>query len=303
MLDAARLFAFRGVDAVSLRDIAASADVHLSLIRRYVGNRETLVELMLRINGLIREDVEIVEFPYADDWYDKPDVPGVPRHARALPRRRADPAADPRRRRRAGRRAARYRHMGRIIARVEKGAIRAVVGGGSYIGLELTEAFKTRGLQTTVVERSERLMPWLDPEITRILDYHVNANGVDLRLGTSATAVRRSESNGLVLDLDDGASVEADIVVFAAGVRPSVQLAREAGIEFGSHGGIKVDAHMRTFAPDILAAGNVVETSNFLTGEPGLSMLAGPANREGWIAAERIAGRDSAYRGTRGPAS
>lgn len=190
--------------------------------------------------------------------------------------------------------------MDRIIARVEKGATRAVVVGGSYIGLELTEAFKTRGLQTTVAEHSERLMPWLDPEMTRILDYHVDANGGDLRLGTSATAVRRSESNGLVLDLDDGASVEADIVVFAAGVRPSVQLAREAGIELGPHGGIKVDAHMRTFAPDILAAGDAVETPNFLTGEPGLSMLAGPANWESRIAAETIVGRNSAYRGTQG---
>lgn len=190
--------------------------------------------------------------------------------------------------------------MDRIIVRLEKGATRALVVGGSYIGQELTEAFKTRGLQTTVVERSERLMPWLDPEMTRILDYHVDANGVDLRLGTSATAVRRSESNGLVVDLDDGTSAEADVVVLAAGVRPCVQLAREAGIELGPHGGIKVDAHMRTSAPDILAAGDAVETPNFLTGEPVLSMLAGPANREGRIVAETIAGRDSAYRGTQG---
>jgi NADPH-dependent 2,4-dienoyl-CoA reductase/sulfur reductase-like enzyme/rhodanese-related sulfurtransferase len=190
--------------------------------------------------------------------------------------------------------------MDRIIAQLEKGATRAVVVGGSYIGLELTEAFKTRGLQTTVIERSERLMPWLDPEMTRILDYHVEANGVDLRLGTSATAVRRSETDALVVDLDDGTSVEADVVVFAAGVRPAVQLARDAGIELGPHGGIKVDAHMRTSVPDILAAGDAVETPNFLTGEQVLSMLAGPANREGRIAAETIAGRDSAYRGTQG---
>jgi NADPH-dependent 2,4-dienoyl-CoA reductase/sulfur reductase-like enzyme/rhodanese-related sulfurtransferase len=190
--------------------------------------------------------------------------------------------------------------MDRIIAHVEKGATRAVVVGGSYIGLELTEAFKTRGLQTTIVERAERLMPWLDPEMTRILDYHVEANGVDLRLGTSATAVRRSPGDALVVDLDDGTSVEADIVVFAAGVRPAVALARDAGVELGPRGGIKVDAHMRTSAPDILAAGDAVETTNLLTGEPVLSMLAGPANREGRIAAETIAGRDSEYRGTQG---
>ncbi len=82
--------------------------------------------------------------------------------------------------------------MDRIIARLDQGASSAVVVGGSYIGLELTEAFRARGLQTTVVERTERLMPWLDPEMTHILDYHVEAQDVDLRLGTSAEAVRRT---------------------------------------------------------------------------------------------------------------
>ena len=81
--------------------------------------------------------------------------------------------------------------MDRIIAQLDKGASSAVIVGGSYIGLELAEAFRARGLQTTVVERTERLMPWLDPEMTRILDYHVATHEVDLRLGTSATAVRR----------------------------------------------------------------------------------------------------------------
>ena len=94
--------------------------------------------------------------------------------------------------------------MDRIIAHLDSGASSAVVVGGSYIGLELTEAFRARGLQTTVIERTERLMPWLDPEMTRILDYHVSTQDVDLRLGTSATAVRRTENDRLVLDLSDG---------------------------------------------------------------------------------------------------
>ena len=192
--------------------------------------------------------------------------------------------------------------MDRIIAQLEKGASSAVIVGGSYIGLELTEAFRSRGLQTTVVERTERLMPWLDPEMTRILDYHVRTHDVDLRLGTSANAVRRGEDDRLVLDLSDGTSVEADVVVMAAGARPNVDLARAAGIEIGPRGGIVVDAHMRTSAPDILAAGDAVETAHFLIGEPVLSMLAGPANRGGRIAAETIAGRESAYRGTQGTA-
>jgi NADPH-dependent 2,4-dienoyl-CoA reductase/sulfur reductase-like enzyme len=171
--------------------------------------------------------------------------------------------------------------MDRIIDRLENGGSNAVVVGGSYIGLELTEAFRARGLRTTVVERTERLMPWLDPEMTRILDYHVRTHDVDLRLGTSAKAVRRGEDQRLVLDLSDGTSVDADVLVMAAGARPNVDLARDAGIEIGPRGGIVVDAQMRTSASDIFAAGDAVETAHFLTGEPTLSMLAGPANRPG----------------------
>ena len=192
--------------------------------------------------------------------------------------------------------------MDRIITRFEKGVSSAVVVGGSYIGLELADAFRARGLKTTVVERTDRLMPWLDPEMTRILDYHVRTHDVDLRLGTSAKAVRRVKGDRLAIELSDGSSVEADIVVMAVGARPVVDLAREAGIKIGPRGGIAVDAHMRTSAPDILAAGDAVETPNFLTGEPMLSMLAGPANRQGRIAADTIAGRDSEYKGTQGTA-
>jgi rhodanese-related sulfurtransferase len=145
-------------------------------------------------------------------------------------------------------------------------------------------------------------MPWLDPEMTRILDYHVQTHDVDLRLGTSANAVRRGDDDRLVVELSDGTSVAADVVVMAVGARPDVDLARAAGVEIGPLGGIVVDAQMRTSAPDILAAGDAVETPNLLTGKPTLSMLAGPANREGRIAADTIAGRDSAYRGTQGTA-
>lgn len=192
--------------------------------------------------------------------------------------------------------------MDRIIAHLDRGASSAVVVGGSYIGLELTEAFRARGLQTTVVERTERLMPWLDPEMTQILDYHVSTQDVDLRLGISATAVRRTENGRLVLDLSDGTGIETDVVVMASGARPNVTLARDAGLMIGARGGIVVDPQMRTSAPDVLAAGDAVETAHFLTGQPVLSMLAGPANRQGRIAADTIAGRSSAYRGSQGTA-
>jgi NADPH-dependent 2,4-dienoyl-CoA reductase/sulfur reductase-like enzyme/rhodanese-related sulfurtransferase len=192
--------------------------------------------------------------------------------------------------------------MDQIIAHLDKGASSAVVVGGSYIGLELTEAFRARGLQTTVVERSARLMPWLDPEMTRILDYHVSTHDVDLHIDTSANAIRRTADDRFALDLSDGTTIEADVVVLAAGAQPHVGIARDAGLEIGPRGGIVVDAQMRTSDPDILAAGDAVETAHFLTGKPVLSMLAGPANRQGRIAAETIAGRRSEYRGTQGTA-
>lgn len=193
--------------------------------------------------------------------------------------------------------------MDRILAKIDEGASSAVVVGGSYIGLELAEAFRARELHTTVVERTDRLMPWLDPEMTRILDFHVRTHDVDLRLGTSAKAVHAKDGDGrLVLELSDGSSVEADVLVMAAGARPKVDLARDAGLEIGPRGGIVVDAQMRTSAPDILAAGDAIETTNLLTGAPTLSMLAGPANRQGRIAADTICGRHSEYRGTQGTA-
>ena len=192
--------------------------------------------------------------------------------------------------------------MDRIIAKIENGASSAVIVGGSYIGLELAEAFRSRDLKTTVVERSERLMPWLDPEMTRILDFHVKTHELDVRLGTSAKSVRHGKDKTFMLDLSDGTSIEADIVVMAAGARPNVGLARDAGLAIGPRGGIVVDAQMRTSAPDILAAGDAVETAHLLTGAPTLSMLAGPANRQGRIAADTICGRHTEYRGTQGTA-
>ena len=191
--------------------------------------------------------------------------------------------------------------MDRIIKELDANATRAVVIGGSYIGLEMAEAFRTRGLDTAIVERTDRLMPWLDPEMTRILDFHVTTHGVDIRLGSSAKAIRERGVE-LLVELSDGAELIADVVVLAVGVRPNAELAQMAGVATGPLGGIGVDAQMRTSVPDILAAGDAVETAHLLTGEPVLSMLAGPANREGRIAAETICNHESAYRGSQGTA-
>jgi NADPH-dependent 2,4-dienoyl-CoA reductase/sulfur reductase-like enzyme/rhodanese-related sulfurtransferase len=195
--------------------------------------------------------------------------------------------------------------MDGIISDIAAGAKRGLVIGGSYIGLELVEAFRERGLQTTVVEMADRLMPWLDPEMTRILHYHVVEHGVDVRLETAVTAVRAVDG-ALAVDLSDGTTLTTDLVALATGVRPATDLFAAAGLVLGPRGGIVVDAQMRTSDPHILAAGDIIETPHLLTGDPVLSMLAGPANRQGRLAADTIHALTSgeaptaAYRGTQG---
>ncbi len=195
--------------------------------------------------------------------------------------------------------------MDAIIADLKDGARRGLVIGGSYIGLELAEAFRERGLETVVVEMADRLMPWLDPEMTRILHYHVVEHGVDVRLGTAVTAITEADS-ALCVELSDGTTIATDIVTLATGVRPISDLAVRSGLAIGPRGGIVVNAQMQTSDPFILAAGDVVETAHLVTGEPVLSMLAGPANRQGRIAADTIhalstdAAPSAAYRGTQG---
>ncbi len=195
--------------------------------------------------------------------------------------------------------------MDAIIADLDKGAKHGLVIGGSYIGLELVEAFRERGMETVVVEMADRLMPWLDPEMTRILHYHVVEHGAEVRLGTAVKAIRNA-ARGLAVELSDGSTIETDIVALATGVRPIATLAKEIGLQLGPRGGIAVDARMRTSDPHILAAGDVIETQSIVTGEPVLSMLAGPANRQGRLVADTIhalstgAELTAAYRGTQG---
>lgn len=195
--------------------------------------------------------------------------------------------------------------MDGIIAGLVAGARRGLVIGGSYIGLELVEAFRERGLQTVVVEMADRLMPWLDPEMTRILHYHVVEHGAEVRLETAVRAIR-PEGGALAVDLSDGTTLATDIVALATGVRPCTALAAAAGLTIGPRGGIVVDAQMRTSDPHILAAGDIIETPHLLTGAPSLSMLAGPANRQGRLAADTIhalstgTAPQAAWRGTQG---
>lgn len=185
----------------------------------------------------------------------------------------------------------------RIKARVDHGAKRAVVVGAGFMGLELVESFVRRGLAVEVVELQDQILPPFDKEMTTPIAEHLASNGVSLRLGDSATAIEEGPY-GLTVVLKSGARLPAHLVILGVGVRPENSLAVEAGLEVGARGGIKVDEHMRTADPDVYAVGDAVEVVDFATGEPTQVPLAGPANRQGRIAADHIFGRVSRFRGT-----
>jgi NADPH-dependent 2,4-dienoyl-CoA reductase/sulfur reductase-like enzyme/rhodanese-related sulfurtransferase len=188
-----------------------------------------------------------------------------------------------------------------IKAAVDGGARRAVVIGGGYIGVEVAEAFRNRDMTVDLVEMVDQIMPPLDHEMARDLQYHMQSHGVSLHLGVAAKAFIQ-QTDHIEVQLQNGESIAADLVVCAAGVRPNVTLAQQAGLAMGSTGGIKVDGHMRTSDPDIYAAGDAVEVTDTVTGLPALIPLAGPANRQGRVVADHIFGRPGVYHSTQGTA-
>jgi len=184
----------------------------------------------------------------------------------------------------------------------EHAAKRAVVVGGGFIGLEMAENLIHRGLEVTVVEMLTQVMPPLDPEIARMVEVHLEKNGVRLALGDGVAGFASNPDGTLKVSTQAGKSYDADLVILAIGVRPETALAKSAGLEIGERGGIRVDDHLRTSDPNIFAVGDAIEVKDFVTGQWTLIPLAGPANRQGRIAADVIAGRNSIYRGTQGTA-
>ena len=177
---------------------------------------------------------------------------------------------------------------------------RAVVVGGGFIGLEMVENLVHLGLEVTLIEKLNQVMPPLDPEMARLVERYMVKHGVRLELNDGVAGFQQSADGSLEVHTSSGKRHPADIVILAIGVRPETALAKMAGIEIGQRGGIRVDEHMRTTNPDIFAVGDAVEVKDFVTGQWTLIPLAGPANRQGRIAADVIAGRDSRFRGTQG---
>lgn len=174
-----------------------------------------------------------------------------------------------------------------------------VLAGGGFIGLELAENFREQGMEVTIVQRPRQLMSPFDPEMAAFLHAKMRKKGIHLMLGSSVEGFQ--EKSGTIQVLLKGEEpVSADMAVLAIGVTPDTPLAREAGLELGIKGSILVNDRMETSVPDIYAVGDAVQVKHFVTGEDTLISLAGPANKQGRIAADNICGGDSRFSGSLG---
>jgi NADPH-dependent 2,4-dienoyl-CoA reductase/sulfur reductase-like enzyme/rhodanese-related sulfurtransferase len=179
---------------------------------------------------------------------------------------------------------------------------RAVVIGGGFIGLETAENLIHAGFEVTLVEMLDQVLAPLDREFARLVEEHLKAHGLHLALGDGVASFKQVDDGALEVLTKSGKTHTADLVILALGVTPDTTLAKSAGLEIGERGGIRVDGHMRTSDPHIFAVGDAVEVKDYVTGEWGLVALAGPANRQGRIAADVMAGREANFRGTQGTA-
>ncbi len=181
----------------------------------------------------------------------------------------------------------------------EQGIKSAAVIGGGFIGLEMAENLRHTGLEVSLIEALDQVMSPIDFEMAQLLHETIEQNGVDLHLGDAVESFQ-DVVGGVEIRLKSGKTVPAELVILSIGVRPNGQLAKEAGLAVNARGGVVVDDHMRTSDPAIYAVGDVIEVEDFISKEPAMIPLAGPANKQGRIAADNIAGLDAAYGGTQG---
>lgn len=196
-------------------------------------------------------------------------------------------------------------HKLRIAA---KNARRAVIIGGGFIGLEMTENLAGLGLHVTLIEMADQVMPPLDAEMAAYVQSTLAEHHIVLRLGCAVTAFKRTAEGLMVMD-SGGGQTQADMVLLAIGVSPASELAQQAGLETGPRGAVRVDGRMQTSDPAVWAIGDVVETDDFVSKQKVSVPLAGPANRQGRIAAAAILEsfdpalqRNQRFRGVQGTA-
>ncbi|NLX86055.1 MAG: FAD-dependent oxidoreductase [Clostridiales bacterium] len=175
----------------------------------------------------------------------------------------------------------------------------ALVVGGGFIGLEMAENLHSRGIKVTIVEAADQVMAPIDYEMACIVHRHILSKGLKLYLKDGVKAFRK-EGKRVKVELQSGKLLAADMVILAIGVRPDVSLAKDAGLEIGERRGIKVNSYLQTSDPDIYAVGDAIEVKDFINGSDTVIPLAGPANKQGRIAANNIYGAGEQYHGTQG---
>ena len=178
----------------------------------------------------------------------------------------------------------------------QRNAKSAVVVGAGFIGLEAAENLSRLGIRVTILEMLDQVMPPLDPEMAALVERCLVENGVGVHLNSKVNGFERTSDGALLVRTLSGHAHRADLILLAAGVRPETDLARAAGLALGAKGSIKVDQSMRTSDPQIWAVGDAVENRDLITGGSCVVPLAGPANRQGRVAAESICGRPSQFR-------
>jgi NADPH-dependent 2,4-dienoyl-CoA reductase/sulfur reductase-like enzyme/rhodanese-related sulfurtransferase len=191
----------------------------------------------------------------------------------------------------------------RIRAYVDKKlARRAVVIGGGFIGLEMAENLRHRGLEITLVEMLDQVFTPADKEMASILHQHLTMNGVRLILGDGVKEIIPTGDACAEVVLNSSKRIPTELIILSIGVKPDTEFVKKSGIAVSDRGAIIVDGHMRTDKPDVYAVGDAVEVVDFVSGKKVHVPLAGPANRQGRIAADNIAGIDTVYKNTQGTA-
>lgn len=176
---------------------------------------------------------------------------------------------------------------------------RAVVIGGGYIGVEMAENLKERGMEVTLVEAAPHILAPFDSDMVAMMEKELEENGVRLLLNDGVKAFQE-KSTGLDVVLSSGTTLTADLVILAIGVAPDTSFVKESGIQLGARGHILVNDHMETSIPDIYAVGDAIEVKDFVNEQGAAIPLAGPANKQGRIVADNIAGISSTFKGTQG---
>ncbi|NOH43343.1 CoA-disulfide reductase [Vibrio cyclitrophicus] len=179
----------------------------------------------------------------------------------------------------------------------------ATVVGGGFIGLEMMEAFHQLRIKTTLIEMADQVMTPVDREMAGFVHAEIKEKGIDLKLKVALESVEyKKENQSLLLSLDSGEQIETGILIMAIGVRPETILASQTGLKIGELGGIWTTPTLQTSDPSIYAVGDAIEEQDFVTGAQTMVPLAGPANRQGRMAADNMLGRQESYQGTQGTA-